>query len=205
MDATNSTCVITSPVLTDAGYYTVHVTGLGGSTSSTSTLDIAKATPVVTFWPTATSITYGQTLASSILSGGSASAAGNFALANPALIPSVGTTNAIVVFTPADVVNYSTASGTVSVRVNPVPDITFNHTGSTLCPTWPGGITLQAAPDLTGAFTNVPNATSPLIITNLSGPQCFYRLSVPRAKPRKPAHPMKRHAWIWVVFQGSFP
>ena len=45
---------------------------------------VNKATPTVTAWPTASAITYGQTLASSTLSGGTASVAGSFALTTPA-------------------------------------------------------------------------------------------------------------------------
>ena len=40
---------------------------------------VARVTPTVTTWPTASAITYGQTLASSALSGGSSPVAGSFA------------------------------------------------------------------------------------------------------------------------------
>ena len=79
---------------------------------------VNQATPTVSTWPTATDITYGQTLASSILSGGAASVAGTFAFTNPSTAPAAGTASQSVTFTPTDGVNYAIVSGTVSVTVN---------------------------------------------------------------------------------------
>ena len=84
----------------------------------TQTFSIGKASPSVTTWPTATAITYGQTLASSSLSGGSASPAGSFAFTTPSTAPSAGTAAQGVTFTPTDTANYNTASSTVNVTVN---------------------------------------------------------------------------------------
>ena len=88
------------------------------------TLTVSKATPVLTA-PTAAAITYGQTLADSILSGGTATnanngdpVAGSFAFTTPATAPSVGTAPQDVTFTPTDTANYSNATTTVSVTVN---------------------------------------------------------------------------------------
>ena len=86
----------------------------------------ATATPTVTIWPTATAITYGQTLASSTLSGGSASVAGIFAFTTPATAPVVGATSQGVTFTPTDTTNYNTVSGTVNVTVLPTPSTLYN-------------------------------------------------------------------------------
>ncbi len=77
----------------------------------------APATPEVTIWPTATAITYGQSLSISVLSGGEASVSGTFAFAAPSTVPPVGTVSHTVIFTPEDIVNYTTASGSVSVTV----------------------------------------------------------------------------------------
>ena len=76
-------------------------------------------TPTVTTAPTASAITYGQTLASSTLSGGVASVPGTFAFTTPGTAPAVGTAPQPVTFTPADLANYATASLTVNVTVNP--------------------------------------------------------------------------------------
>jgi hypothetical protein len=88
------------------------------STSSALSQMVDKATPSVTTWPTATPITYGQTLASSTLSGGAASVAGSFAFTTPGTAPGAGTASHEVTFTPTDTANYNTVSGTASVTVN---------------------------------------------------------------------------------------
>ena len=86
--------------------------------SGTASVLVNQATPTVSTWPTATDISYGQTLASSILSGGAASVAGTFAFTNPSTAPAAGTASQSVTFTPTDGVNYAIVSGTVSVTVN---------------------------------------------------------------------------------------
>ena len=48
-------------------------------------MTVNKATPTVSAWPTASAITYGQTLASSTLSGGSASVGGTFTWTTPTI------------------------------------------------------------------------------------------------------------------------
>ena len=88
-------------------------------------LTVNKATPTVTTWPTASAITYGQTLASSTLTGGAASFGGNsvpgtFAWTTPTTAPSQGTDSESVTFTPTDTSDFNTpAPGLVSVTVNP--------------------------------------------------------------------------------------
>jgi hypothetical protein len=74
-------------------------------------------------WPTASEITYGQTLADSTLSGGSATPAGRFAFTTPSTAPSAGTAPQSVTYTPTDFANYNTASSTVSVTANARPAI----------------------------------------------------------------------------------
>ena len=74
--------------------------------TSTINVQVNKATPTVT-WPTASAITYGQTLASSMLTGGSAmvgstSVAGSFAFTTPTTAPVAGTQTESVTFTPTD-------------------------------------------------------------------------------------------------------
>ncbi len=80
---------------------------------------ITPADSIVTAWPTASAITYGQTLAASILSGGSATPPGSFAFTSPSTVPAFGTAPQSVTFTPADAVDYKTAVGSVNVTVNP--------------------------------------------------------------------------------------
>ncbi len=84
-------------------------------------LTVNKATtPTITVWPSASAITYGQTLASSILTGGTASVSGTFAWTSPATAPKAGTPSESVTFTPSDTIDYNTATGSVSVTVNKV-------------------------------------------------------------------------------------
>ncbi len=86
---------------------------------------VSKATPSITAWPTASGISYGQTLASSTLSGGTASVAGSFAWTTPATAPGAGTASESVTFTPADATDYNPVSGAVSVTVSKAtPSIT---------------------------------------------------------------------------------
>ncbi|NCY21705.1 DUF5011 domain-containing protein [bacterium] len=115
-----------SPV--NSGSYSVvaTVSDPNYSGSATATLTVNKATPVITTAPTATSITYGQSLSDSILSGGQATlgannVAGAFAFTTPSTLPLLGTSWQSVTFTPSDVSNYNVAGTTVSVTVDPVP------------------------------------------------------------------------------------
>ncbi len=87
--------------------------------SGSATLAISQATPLVTMWPTASAITYGQTLGASILSGGTASVLGSFAWTAPGAVPLAGTDSESVTFVPSDPTDYSSVTGTVNVTVNP--------------------------------------------------------------------------------------
>ena len=89
-----------------------------GSSATTMTQMVEKATPAITTPPTATDITFGQNLASSTLSGGVSSVPGTFAFTAPATEPTVGTASHGVTFTPTDTENYQTAITSVSVKVN---------------------------------------------------------------------------------------
>jgi hypothetical protein len=87
------------------------------ATRVTQGFEVAKATPSVSAWPTAGNIHYGQTLAASALSGGTATPAGGFAFTTPSTAPPVGTASQGVTFTPTDTAHYNSAAGTVSVTV----------------------------------------------------------------------------------------
>jgi RHS repeat-associated protein len=115
-----------------------------------------KATPTVSVWPTASGITYGQTLASSTLTGGTASVAGTFAWTAPTTAPNAGAASQSVTFTPTDTTDYNTVAGTVSVTV-------AKDTPSCTWPT-PSGITYGqtlASSNLTaGSCTNLNNSAA---------------------------------------------
>ena len=97
-----------SPEYTDVGTYTVYyqVTADGYDTlTGSAQVKIDKATPTVTALPTASAISYCQTLANSTLSGGTASVPGTFAWKTPSTAPTVNDSNSTtfpVVFTPND-------------------------------------------------------------------------------------------------------
>jgi hypothetical protein len=59
-----------------------------------------RGTPLITTWPTASSIHQGQPLSASVLTGGSSTVPGAFAWAHPAFIPAGGTNSYGVTFTP---------------------------------------------------------------------------------------------------------
>ena len=86
--------------------------------SASVTITVNQATPTVSVWPTASAITYGQTLASSTLSGGTASTGGAFAFTTPSTAPATGTAAQSVTFTPTDTTDYTSVTGTVNVTVN---------------------------------------------------------------------------------------
>lgn len=110
------------------------------SVNGSIVLAVHKAAPVVTAWPTASAITFGEALADSTLSGGVSSVPGNFAFDAPGLAPNAGAYVAAVSFTPSDTANYLTVDGSAEVLVSkatpvviawPMPsDITYNETVS---------------------------------------------------------------------------
>jgi len=145
--------------------FTVHAMDQNAATGSQAySLTIGQATPTVSAsaWPTASAIIYGQTLASSTLSGGSGSVAGSFAFTAPATAPAVGSAAQNVLFTPTDTTDYTTVAGTVSVTVNKATanlvlgNLSQTYTGSPL------GITATTSPaGLTVTFTYTGSSTAP--------------------------------------------
>ena len=111
-----------SGVPKDAGTYTASVTAGTGDGAKTASVGytIAKAVPTINTAPTAGEITYGQTLANSNLTGGTASVSGDFAWKDPTVAPAVSDsqkTEYDVVFTPKDE-NYDKAECKVKLTVN---------------------------------------------------------------------------------------
>jgi sugar lactone lactonase YvrE len=120
-----------------------------------------QATPTLT-WPTASAISYGQTLASSTLSGGTSTPAGTFTWTTASTAPGAGTASESVTFTPTDTADYNSATGTASVTVNKatatvtLTGLTQTYTGSALV------ATATTTPDsLSVSFTYNGNSTAP--------------------------------------------
>ena len=122
----DSVAVVYAPAenLTDGkpvnvGSYTASIT-FGGKTISAA-YSITKATPVISANPTASAITYGQSLKNSSFTGGTVSTTGDFDWVSPDTNPSVadsGKTMYEVVFTPSDSANWNTATTSVTITVN---------------------------------------------------------------------------------------
>ena len=88
--------------------------------ASVDSVNVCKwADPIVTAWPTAAPIGFGQTLSNSILSGGAATPGGSFEWTTPWLVPNIaGTTTQSVTFIPNDTANFNRLRGSVSVTMN---------------------------------------------------------------------------------------
>jgi hypothetical protein len=103
------------------------------ATEVTTSFTVNKATPLITTKPSASAITYGQTLAQSNISGGITSVPGTFTFTNPNTAPSAGSANHSVSFTPTDAANYNSVPTDISVTVNkPSPTITSNPIASAI-------------------------------------------------------------------------
>ena len=114
------------------------------STSPALGVTVSKATPVIT-WPTPSPITYG-TLLSSLQQNASTTAAGTFAY-NPApfTLLSVGTYTLSTTFTPTDSTDYTIATASVTLVVNPAtPQIYWPTPGPISFGTPLSGIQLNA-------------------------------------------------------------
>lgn len=119
------------------------------SASGAVNVTVARANPTVTTAPTATSIIFGQTLASSTLSGGVGSVAGSFAFTTPSNVPQVGTAAQGFTFTPTDFANYNKVTGRVVVEVLPTPPTFLGYAVTTkidkILPIFPAKILARAA------------------------------------------------------------
>lgn len=152
----------------DSGSYTVKVTasdtdGLTAEeTSSAVSVSIGKANPVTT-WPTASSITYGDSLSASTLSGGQA-VDGTFAWKDGSVNPTSGSHAYTVIFTPTDTANYNSVEQSVTVQVDKatltpsvdsVQDKTYDGNTSTTGIITLTGAVLGDQPTASGVFTFV--------------------------------------------------
>ena len=136
LNATNSSYTNLSVVVTDAGNYDCVVTNdCGAVTSSVVVVAINPVTPIVETATTASAITYGQSLSSSIITVGSFTNAlgaavviSSYGFVNSSIAPNAGTTNVAVYYLPTDSTNYVNVTNTVSVVVSPATlSITANN------------------------------------------------------------------------------
>ena len=136
------------------------------ATGTSPAVTVTQATPTVSVWPTASSISPGQTLASSTLTGGTASVSGAFAWTAPNTAPASGTSSQSVTFTPTDAIDYNTVTGQVNVTVN-------NSTTPTVS-AWPVASAITygqtlASSTLTGGMASVDGAFAWTVPTTAPG------------------------------------
>ncbi len=134
----NGTTILSTGTSSEAVTFTPADVSNYNAVAGSVSVTILKATPVVSSWPTAAAITYGEALSASILTGGIGDVPGTFSFVTPSAQPDAGTHTADLAFTPADGSNYNVVSGTVDVTVNkaipvvsawPSPsDITYGET-----------------------------------------------------------------------------
>ena len=128
------------------------------ATSSVS-ITIKAATPVIS-WATPTPITYGTPLSASQLDATS-SVAGAFVYSPPAgTVLKAGTQTLSVTFTPNDAVDYTTATGSVSITVNnaSTPVISWATPAAITYGTPLSAAQLDATASVAGAFSYSPAA-----------------------------------------------
>lgn len=116
---TSVATISSSGLITITGVGSTTITASTAETSSyyadskTMALTVSKGTISVSTKPSASSIQYGQTLASSTITGGSTknqagnSVAGAWLWKSPTTVPNAGITSFTVIFIPSDTVNYN--------------------------------------------------------------------------------------------------
>jgi hypothetical protein len=151
------------------------------SATGNVSLSVTMAAPLLN-WSTPSAITYGTALGPNQLDA-TANVPGSFDY-NPSAgtVLGPGANTLSVIFIPADTVDYSSATGNVSLVVSVAPiALNIQLVGNDVVLSWndPASVfALQAAPAATGTFTNVPGAASPY--TNaITGAQQFFQLVAP--------------------------
>lgn len=113
------------PTVDNQGYqvvFTPEDTANYNRIEATVGVTVKKAVPTISEAPTASDLTYGQTLSESTLTGGAADTDGTFIWAKADTRPEVKDSNVTeyeVVFTPTDTVNWENAAAQAKVKVSP--------------------------------------------------------------------------------------
>ena len=120
---TNATAVLSVGTSTQPITFTPNdITNYNIQTTSIY-VTVQKADPIIT-WPIA-SITYGNTLSQSTLSGYATLVSGTFVFTNATSVLIAGTSSQLITFTPNDITNYNIQTTSISVTVQKaVPVIT---------------------------------------------------------------------------------
>ncbi len=165
----------TAPAVADSNTTEYDVTFKPNDTDNYTTaackvkLTVGKAKPTITTAPTASPIKYGQTLADSMLTGGSADVDGTFAWTTKTTAPAVAdsdTTEYDVTFTPTDKDNYTTAACKVKLTVGKAkPTITTAPTASPIKygQTLADSMLTGGSADVDGTFAWTTKTTAPAV------------------------------------------
>jgi len=132
-----------------------------GTTNQSATFVIVKGTPVISNWPTANPIIYGQALSNSVLSGGSANVLGAFAWVSQTNRPNVGTSSQSVSFTPTEPANYNSVTSNINVVVNKAAPVLTWTPSPAVGLTYPAPLTstqLNATSSVDGTFSYNPSS-----------------------------------------------
>ncbi len=129
--------VFNTPLLNGSAITITPAPGAGLSWSnklavdgSISVISSGPVTPLLQTAPTASTITNGNALSTSTLSGGvvtntaGATVSGVFTFATPSTVPPLGTSSQLVTFLPGDTSDYNSFTFNVSVTVVPAPSVT---------------------------------------------------------------------------------
>ena len=154
----STTAVATSPV----GTYPITATLSGTALPNYSptivdgTLTVTQATPIIT-WAAPAAITYPTPLSSTQLNA-TANAAGTFAYTPVSgTVLTAGSYTLSVTFTPTDTTDYTTATASVPLTVNPkVPTITWGNPAAITYPTALSATQLDATTGPAGTFVYTP-------------------------------------------------
>jgi hypothetical protein len=140
----------------------------------------------VSAWPTASALTYGQTLASSKLTGGTASVAGTFAWTTPTTDPPTGTQAESITFTPTPTSEVDLISGeTLTVNYGPIAasaNVMVNQASQTITFPAPASPELPSASPLTLSATSSSGLPVTYTITSVAAnqPGNAYYLAAPQ-------------------------
>ncbi len=122
------------------------------SVSQDIEVEVHRATPEIQNWPSATAITYGQTLADSSLEGGAASVPGAFVFVAPDTAPDAGVHVAALQFQPEDSECYVEVNGEIEVTV---------HKADTEVSAWPTATTITYGQSLGNSTLSGGEASVP--------------------------------------------
>jgi|GEM_PF-1702372 len=163
VDNGNGTATLSGTPLASGtpGIYIITLTahnGAGPDSVQTFTITIGKGTPTVT-WAAPTAISYGTALSGTQLDA-TASVAGTFVYAPVAgTVLGVGSQTLSVTFTPTDTIDFTTASGSVTLVVNKgTPSIVWAMPPAITYGTALGAMQLDASTAVAGTFAYNPAA-----------------------------------------------